>query len=212
MIKKERHLKSWVMPTLVSIMLVTIISVSMLISDSVFSSLDGDNYSYVLRNLVSSSLPVNSEVSKVIEKPFNEETVSTHINYYDVTKSKEDQEKSLILYENTYMPNTGILYGCEKSFEVLAILEGEVTAVNEDEIFGTIVEVKHNNNLISKYASLSKVEVSVGDTINAGEIIGTSGSNKIVSVTQNMLLFELIHNGTNVNPEAYYNLKIEELS
>lgn len=209
--EKRRHLKSWVVPALISIMLVCVIGISTVISNVVFNSMDGDNYSYVLRNIVTDALPVNTEVDKKLRKPYDLEEVKVHISFYDNSSDRKVQEKSLILYENTYMPNTGILYGCDKQFEIISIYEGEIISINEDDVFGNIIEIKHNNNLISKYSSLSKVNVKVGDTVNAGEVIGMSGTNKLVSVSQNMLLFELMYNGTNVNPESFYDKEIDEL-
>ncbi len=211
MIMKKRHLKSWVLMSLLVIMLVSVISLSAYISSKFFSSLSNDNNSYVLRDIITNTVPVVSEVDDTIKKPFVDETVTVQIGYYDSESERESQENSLILYENTYMPNSGILYGCEQQFEVLAILEGEILSIEEDEIFGTIVEIKHSNDLVSKYSSLSGVSVNVGDTVNSGEVIGTSGSNKVVSVSQNMLLFELVYKGANVNPEKYYDLKLSEL-
>ncbi len=211
MIERKRRLKNWVVVSAFSLMLICIIGVSFFISNLVFSSLEGDNYSYVLRDLVTNSLPVVSEVDNKIIKPYVDESVNTHIDFYDLNDKAEEQERSLILYEKTYMPNSGILYGSDKSFEVVAIAQGVVSSITEDEVFGTILEIKHTNNLISKYSSLSKVNVNVGDSVGKGEVIGESGTNKVVSVSQNMLLFELMYNGTNVNPEKYYDVNIDEL-
>lgn len=214
MIQKRRHLKNWVLPTLLGIMFICIISISAIVSNYFFTSFSGDNYTYVLRNILSDTIPVNSEITDTnttLIKPFDLETVSVHIGFYESDADSKEQEKSLILYDKTYMPNSGILYGSEEQFEILAMYEGEVISVTKDDVFGYIVEIKHTNNLISKYSSMSKVEVNKGDTVNTGEIIGTSGSNKLVSVSQNMLLFELMYNGTNVNPEKYYDKNINEL-
>lgn len=213
MIKSSRA-KTWALISLLAVILIMILGSSVFISNILLGA-KVDNNTYVIDDIVETYLPVNSEVeeeTKIIQEPFNDETVKIHINYYDYKSDRDTQQKSLILYENTYMPNTGILYGSEQTFNVLAAYEGEVTNITTDEIFGTIVEIKHTNNLISKYSSLTNADISVGDTVNAGEIIGTSGVNKVISTSQNMLLFELIYNGEYVNPTNYFNKTLEELN
>lgn len=207
----KRRLKKWVAFSFMSIIVVGIIGIATVITNNVFSTLTEETNSYVLKGLASQILPVVAVKDKVIEKPFSSETVKTYINYYETTADKETQEKSLILYENTYMPNNGILYGCEEEFDILAIYDGVVSDIKEDDVFGNIIEIQHDNNLISKYASLSSVNVKVGDTVITGDVLGVSGKNKVVSETQNMLLLEIIYNGTNVNPTKYYNLEINKI-
>jgi len=191
---------------------VGIIGVTSFISKNIFYALKGDDNSFVLKDIASSDLPVINEVKKVVEKPFNDEKTNINVNFYSKTSSKEEQEKALILYDNTYMPSTGIIYSNENAFDILAVAEGKIEDIKEDEIFGTIITIKHTNNLTTKYSSIKDAKVNVGDTVNTGEIIGTSGVNKVTSVSENMLYFEMIHNGKYVNPEEYYNKEIEEMN
>ncbi len=209
--KKKLYLKNWVITTGIAVVVVAVVALTSLVSSSIFSSLNTDNNSYVLRDLASTYIPVNTEVENKASKPYTAESVSVHTNYYDVKKEKEVQEKSLILYENTYMPNTGILYSDKEAFDVVAVYEGEVLSITEDDIFGSIIEIKHTNNITSKYSSVKDPKVSVGETVNKGEVIASSGKNKIVSETENMLLFELLYNGTNVNPDEYYDKDFNEM-
>jgi len=53
--------------------------------------------------------------------------------------------------------------------------------------------------------------VAVGDTVEQGDTIGTSGTNKIESKNSNVLLFEVYIDGNLTNPEDFYNMKISEL-
>ena len=110
------------------------------------------------------------------------------------------------------MPNTGILYSNKESFDVVSVLDGTVESVVADEIMGNIVTVKHSNNLTTVYQCLNEVHVITGDLIKQGDVIGTSGINKLESSSENMLLFEVIKGGEYINPDTFYNMKIEELS
>lgn len=209
---KKRRLKSWVVTSIFILLIAGLVGLTVGVSKSIMKSLNVDNNSYVLRDIANYYLPVNTEIENLIKRPFSDDSVSIHINYYDNSNDDETKMKSLIKYERTYLPNTGVLYGSEKSFDVLSVFEGEVIKVTDDEMFGKTVEIKHKNNLTSKYSSLSSVNVAVGDSVQTGEVIGKSGNNKIVGVSQNMLLCELIYNGEYVNPEKYFNTKIEEMN
>lgn len=209
---KSRKLREILSVSFLIVFVVAIIGGVSLLSKNIFYSLQSSNNSFVLRDIVQTDLPVVSEVKSAIIKPFNDENVSINVNFYSVDDNKEKQEKSLILYDNTYMPNTGILYSNENSFDVLAVAEGKVENIEQNEVFGTIITIKHNNNLITKYSSIKEAQVQIGDTVNAGEIIGTSGINKVTSVSENMLLFEMIYDGKYVNPENYYDKVIEEMN
>ena len=115
------------------------------------------------------------------------------------------------MFENTYLQNTGVIYGCNDTFDVVSILDGTVIDVKEDNLLGKIVEVKHSNDMISIYQSLSEVLVKKDDIIKQGDVIGKSGTSNMFRDIGNHLYFELIYKGKNVNPEEYYDKKIEEL-
>ena len=76
---------------------------------------------------------------------------------------------------------------------------------------GTIVEIRHNNELISVYQSLSNVSVKVDDTIIQGQVIGQSGTSNINKDLGNHLHFEIYYQGKILNPENCYNKTPEEL-
>ncbi len=209
--KRKIYIKNGLLVGILIISVIAIIGATSYVAESYLSIMSGDINSYVLRDMASSSLPVANEVEKKTVLPYNGENVKIITDYYDFKASTEEQEKSLILYENTYMPNTGILYGSDELFDVVSIYDGKVKDVTEDDVFGTIVEIEYANNFLCKYSSLSSVEVAAGDEVASGEIIGHSGKNKIVSNPQNMLLFELIYNGVNVNPKEYFDKNLEEM-
>ena len=120
-------------------------------------------------------------------------------------------KNSIIYYENIYMQNSGVDYKLEEVFDVVSVLDGKVISVEDNDMMGTTVQIKHDNNLISVYQSLSNVKVKVDDTIIQGQVIAQSGESNINKDLGNHLHFELYHNGKIVNPEEYYNKSIDEL-
>lgn len=155
-------------------------------------------------------IPVVSTPS-VIVRPYLNNNVKLSKSFYDYKADSESQEKSIILFEDTYMQNSGVDYSLEEVFDVISILDGSVISVKEDNLLGTTVEVRHSNDLISVYQSLSEVIVKEGDELIQGQIIAKSGISNINKDLGNHLHFELYYKGTIVNPEEYYNKDINEL-
>lgn len=155
-------------------------------------------------------IPVVS-TSSIIVRPYLDSNVSIYKTFYDYQDEISNQENSIILYEGTYMQNSGVDYTSDISFDVISILDGTVINVYENEILGTSIEIRHNNDLISVYQSLSDVTVKEGDNVIQGQILAKSGLSNINRELNNHLHFELYYKGTIVNPEEYYNKSVDEL-
>ena len=171
---------------------------------------DDNDFIYVDRTIIDNALPVVSTPAS-INRPYTDESVALSKDYYDVAATVEEQKKSIIFYEGTYMQNSSILYTSENPFDVVAILDGQVTSVTEDTILGNVIQITHSNNIISVYQSVNEVVVKEGDTITSGQLLAKSGSCKLTKDSSNNLYFELIINGQNVDPENYYNKLLSEI-
>ncbi len=212
--KPKYKLKSWVVICVYIISLGAIISSLYLVGKTLKAgTLSYDNLSYVFRGVIKNTeVPVVEYTNEKISKPYTSETVTIAKGFYDKNHDAKVQENALILYQNTYMPNTGILYTSEETFEINAVLDGTVEEVKADDLIGNIVTVKHSNNLMTIYQSLNEVDVKAGDVLKQNDVIGTSGSNKIKTDSENMLLFEVLNNGVYLNPETFYQMNIKDLS
>ena len=146
-----------------------------------------------------------------ITRPYNNETVKLVKDFYDYQAESSSQENSLIYYEDTYIQSSGVSYSNGESFEVLAILDGTVTEVKEDDIVGNSITVEHQNGMVSVYHSITNIKVKEGDKINAGFVIADSSTSNISKELNNHLYFELIIDGVCVNPEVYYDKLINEI-
>lgn len=150
-------------------------------------------------------------VSKTIIRPYTSTDVSATIPYYNIDGTNDEQAAALIYYEGIYMQNTGVLYTSNNTFDVVSILDGTVKNIKEDSLMGNIVEIEHTNNLTTVYQSLGEVKVKVGDKVKQGDIIATSGQNKIATDTSNALHFEVFYKGEVFNPEEFYLLDYNEV-
>lgn len=211
--KTRLKLKRWATAT-IYLSLILIVFVSMVFISNKLDNYYGDslNLSYILKDFIDNDTPVANIKNESITKPFDKENITKDIDFYDKDADEESQQKSLILYENTYMPNTGILYTSEEQFDVLSTLDGKITKISKDELLGNVVEITHSNTLITTYYSIDNVKVKENQTIKQGEVIGTSGKNNISSTSDNMMLFEVSLNGNNIDPDNYYQMKLEDLN
>lgn len=214
----KRKLKSFVVPSIYVLSIVLFVFSLYFIQDVLSDTLLKDKSLFenqtelVDKEIIEQNnyLPVVSN-SEIIIKPFTVDSVKVVRGYYDYTTDSAQQESSIIYYENTYMQNSGIDYSSETEFDVVSILEGTVIDVKSDNVLGNIVEIRHTNELISVYQSLSEVTVKVDDKVVKGQIIGKSGESNINRNTSNNLHFELYYKGQIVNPEEYYDKNLTDL-
>lgn len=171
---------------------------------------DKDDYDYVSKTVFDNELPVVS-LNKTVAKPYIDQSVKIIKNFYDYKEEEATQEKALLFSENTYLQNSGIVYGGIENFDVVSILDGTVIAVKKENLLGNIIQVRHTDKIISVYQSLSEVSVKENDIIKQGHILGKSGTSNLDKSLGSHLLFELIINGQTVNPENYYDKKVDDL-
>ena len=170
-----------------------------------------DNTSEVNNTHDDTNITPTVSVTKTIIRPYTSTDVSATIPYYNIDGTNDEQAAALIYYEGIYMQNTGVLYTSNNAFDVVSILDGTVKNIKEDSLMGNIVEIEHTNNLTTVYQSLGEVKVKVGDTVKQGDIIATSGQNKITTDTSNALHFEVFYKGEVFNPEEFYLLDYTEV-
>jgi murein DD-endopeptidase MepM/ murein hydrolase activator NlpD len=78
---------------------------------------------------------------------------------------------------------------------------GRVVSAGWDGGYGQAVVIDHGNGLATRYAHLSRISVSSGETVSRGEVIGTVGSTGRASGPH--LHFEVLVNGSRTNPYNY---------
>ena len=162
---------------------------------------------YVLDEVTESSLPVVNTTKRIIN-PYIDSSVTIGKDFYDYQAEEKSQINSIIKHENTYLQNSGIDYVSENTFEIVAILDGTVTEITEDELTGKSLEIKHDNGYTSVYKSLSEIAVQKGDKVSQGQTLGKSGTTEIDKDLGNHLHFEMHENGGAVNPENYLNKEV----
>lgn len=158
-----------------------------------------EKITYVSSGIFNRSIPVVN-IEENITAPFSNQEVKVARYFYNIDDSLEQQQKSIVFYDDVYMPNTGIDYNHTEQFDVLSIYSGTVIDVIDNELMGKTVEIRHNNELISVYQGLDNVEVQKGDIIGFGDKIATSGTSIINKDLGQHVHLEIYKNGEVLDP------------
>lgn len=215
---RKRKLKPFVLPSIYAVSVILLVLsmylIQGIINNSMFMANEvREDIEYVDGDITENKeeqLPVVS-TQNIIIRPYTSDKVEIAKTYYDYQADVDSQKNSIIYYENIYMQNSGVDYKSDEVFDVVSILDGDVISVKDNDILGKTVEIRHSNELISVYQSLSDVTVKEGDKLISGQIIGKSGTSNINSDLGNHLHFEMYHEGLVVNPEEYYDKNLEDL-
>ena len=194
------------------------IGISMLIGGIVLletssKKLDSKNpdYQYVSKTgITREDIPVVNTKTTII-RPYTDSDVKIVKNYYNYQGTEDEQKESIIYYEDTYMPSSGVSYGKDEEFDVVAILDGKVTKVSNDDTVGNIITIEHENGIVSTYESIKDITVKEGDIVKQGDKLASSSTANITSDLKNHLYFELSIKNKTVNPEDYFDKSIDEI-
>ena len=213
---KKRKLRGFVLPSIYIVTIIVLaIGITLLTRNMLDSSPRVDNYDYSIsvfdEEEEDNSVIVNETIPSILKasKPFIGDDIVVMKDFYDDNGSAESQEQALIFYENTYMPNTGILYASDDVFDVIASIDGKVKEIKQDEILGTVLTLEGKDTTCIYY-TLGEVLVKEGDEVKQNDVLAKSGQSKI-ETTKQTLLFEVYMDGVLTNPNIFYEQTINEL-
>lgn len=97
--------------------------------------------------------------------------------------------------------HTGIDFAGKSGAEIAAVADGIVTWSADRYGYGLMVELNHGSGYSTRYAHNLQNLVSVGDEVKKGQIVALMG--KTGRATGPNLHFEVLHNGSRVNPVKF---------
>jgi murein DD-endopeptidase MepM/ murein hydrolase activator NlpD len=99
----------------------------------------------------------------------------------------------------------GVDYAAQAGTQVCAAADGTVSGVYADDTMGTTVIITHSGGYATTYASLGEqVSVAVGDSVSAGQVIGTVGQTALMeSALGEHMHFAVVCNGKSVDPAQF---------
>ncbi len=97
--------------------------------------------------------------------------------------------------------HTGIDFAGKMGAEITAVADGVVTWSSDRYGYGMMIEINHGSGYSTRYAHNSENLVSVGDEVKKGQIVSLMGESG--RATGPNLHFEVLHNGSRVNPVKF---------
>ena len=111
---------------------------------------------------------------------------------------------------NCYYEHQGVDFAAEAGANVLAVEDGVVESVYKDDLLvGTQITVDHGDGVKSVYCFVTEAEgLKAGDSVKKGDVIATVAEPSGSEYKQGAHLhFEMVKNGTNVDPSVYLTLE-----
>ncbi|MBP3801185.1 MAG: M23 family metallopeptidase [Clostridia bacterium] len=97
--------------------------------------------------------------------------------------------------------HTGLDIAASNGTPIKVVSDGTVVSAKYEGAYGNLVKVDHGNGVETWYAHTSKMYVTPGQTVKAGDVIAAVGSTG--NSTGAHLHFEIRINGSHVNPQLY---------
>lgn len=106
-------------------------------------------------------------------------------------------------YSNTldaWVTHNGVDFAADKNAQVKAAADGKVISVRTDAIWGNVIELQHESNVITRYCGVTAKGIKEGDTVRGGKVIGTISELPAEILDAPHLHLEMIVNGQYIDP------------
>lgn len=161
--------------------------------------------------------PVNNPITNIADERYDDTTteavISVYFSYPLGNKIAKEYSKGEIVKNKTtddWRTHNGVDINGAKGDQVNAICDGEVTAVRDDALWGTVVTIDHGNGITADYCGLEKDStVQPGDTVKINQKIGVLGEIPLESADGVHLHLEMHRDGVTVSPSAYLDKRVE---
>lgn len=101
-----------------------------------------------------------------------------------------------------WQTHNGVDISCETGADIAAAASGIVCDVTDDPLWGICVTIDHQNTVCTRYCGLdANLDVSVGDAVEAGMVIGRAGNSvEVENAMEPHIHFEVIQDGHYLDP------------
>lgn len=121
----------------------------------------------------------------------------------------KDFSLTALQYSATYSDmriHNGIDIQAKAGSEIKSAGAGTVTAVENDVLWGTVIEIDHGNGIIGVYCGIENAAVKQNDTVHAGTTLGTLGLIPCESSDESHLHIAFKNNDEYVSPLEVMNV------
>ncbi len=108
-----------------------------------------------------------------------------------------------LIYSETlgeWRTHNGVDFEVENGATVKAVADGTVSTIETDPLWGEVVVIDHGDKLISRYCGVSASGICEGQTVKAGDIIGSVSDIPLEIVDAAHIHLEILANGKYVDP------------
>ncbi|MEG1447810.1 MAG: M23 family metallopeptidase [Oscillospiraceae bacterium] len=100
--------------------------------------------------------------------------------------------------------HNGIDILCTEGADILSCADGVVGSIYKDELWGTCVEIKHDNKFVSIYRGITAAKtLKTGEEIKQGAVVGTTSDIPCESQSDPHLHFEMKQDDKFINPTNF---------
>ena len=145
-----------------------------------------------------------------VKKIVSEVTILAPVPIKSSQKSNFGQKRSYEIHPGVDLP-------VPVGTEVLAPMDGVVKLAdfNFNRLCGATIDIDYGNGFSSRFCHMSRIDVSEGDEVSQGQVVGLSGGKQGALGSGNSqgphLHFTLKKNGDNVDPLSYINKTVPDL-
>ena len=152
------------------------------------------------------AVPVTAQTEQMMWPVQNADKAEVKMEFFDLTRTEEEMQKAIVKFQNEIWPHTGIdiVSKDNSTLTIVAALSGEVVRAEKDPVVGYMVDIKHENGLVTNYSSLSELKVAKGDKVSQGQILGAAGRNIFEKEQGIHLHFEVRNNNETLSPTAFF--------
>ncbi|MCM1326520.1 MAG: M23 family metallopeptidase [Bacteroidales bacterium] len=145
-----------------------------------------------------------SQVQVAEELHFTEEGFHMPING-EILMSYSMDKRVYFSTLKQYRYNPATLFAASVGAEVFACGKAKITNIYEDAKLGTVVTMDLGDGYLATYGQLKDVKVSVGDYVEAGQVIASvDNPTKQYTLEGCNLYFEMTGNGEAINSEEWF--------
>lgn len=175
-------------------------------SDKQSSYNENNNDSYMEPPVISSNMSTPAAESVSSEPYASQNSDSSQITAFimpvqgDIIKKHSDKELQFSATYGDMRLHNGVDIAASIGTSVSACCDGVIEKIELNTGYGNIITIDHKNGITVKYASLDNLKVEEGDSVKAGDIIGTVGSVPAECMDKEHLHLEVLKNGKSVSP------------
>ncbi len=99
-----------------------------------------------------------------------------------------------------WVTHVGVDFEASEGDKVKAAADGTITAIFKDALWGDVIEIEHEGNLITRYCGATADSVAEGQSVQAGDVIGVISVIPAEVLDPSHLHMEVVSNGTHTDP------------